>query len=149
MKHDLKIWPQFFQPVAEGTKTFEVRENDRGYQPGDIVTLREYDPELCNGGRGVLVPRGYTGKDLTFKIGYVLPIAGGVVVFSLLPQEGSATTTPVGKEYLHNMAMLRDAAHKAFTGWVNQKGDLSTRMSRMHEVLDVLTANDSEPSNKP
>lgn len=65
MTHDLKIWPQFYARVANGSKTFEVRENDRGFQPGDTVILKEWDPEY----------RDYTGSErLEFKVGYVLPI---------------------------------------------------------------------------
>ena len=34
--HNLKAWPEFFDAVADGRKTFEVRRNDRGYREGDI-----------------------------------------------------------------------------------------------------------------
>lgn len=43
MKHDLKIWPQYFSRAADGCKTFEVRKNDRGFQMGDEVVLHEWD----------------------------------------------------------------------------------------------------------
>lgn len=39
MHHDLKIEEQYFDRIADGTKTFEIRFNDRGYQTGDTVTL--------------------------------------------------------------------------------------------------------------
>lgn len=42
--HQLKCWPEFFDAVASGQKTFEVRKNDRGYQAGDTLILRAYDP---------------------------------------------------------------------------------------------------------
>jgi len=45
MKHELKIWPQYYCRVVDGSKTFEVRKNDRGFQPGDEVTLREWNPK--------------------------------------------------------------------------------------------------------
>lgn len=41
--HDLKILPEFFGPVIEGRKTFEIRKNDRGFQKGDTVRLLEWD----------------------------------------------------------------------------------------------------------
>lgn len=78
MHHELKIWPQYYARVAEGSKTFEVRNNDRGYQMGDTVTLKEFDPNETR------KPFQYTGKELTFRIGYVLPIDGDRVVFGLL-----------------------------------------------------------------
>jgi hypothetical protein len=44
MKHDLKIWPQYFVEVAAEQKTFEIRKNDRDYQVGDVLRLREWEP---------------------------------------------------------------------------------------------------------
>lgn len=96
MHHELKIWPQFFCRVLDGTKTFEVRDNDRGFQPGDTVVLREWDPKVVTkhdddpmGGTYNTEPRGYTGKTSNqMKVGYVLPIEGNRVVFSLLPDGG-------------------------------------------------------------
>jgi len=42
--HRLKTWPDFFEAVADGSKTFEVRLNDRGFQKGDKLILEKYDP---------------------------------------------------------------------------------------------------------
>ena len=42
-RHSLKCWPAFFQAIIDGTKTFEIRLNDRGYQDGDVLELSEYD----------------------------------------------------------------------------------------------------------
>jgi hypothetical protein len=39
--HELKCWPEMFDAVAEGRKTFDVRKNDRGYQTGDRLVLRK------------------------------------------------------------------------------------------------------------
>jgi len=44
VKHELKIWPQYYEAVANGSKTFELRKNDREFQKGDEVVLKEYDP---------------------------------------------------------------------------------------------------------
>jgi hypothetical protein len=89
MHHDLKCWPAYFQAVLDGRKNFEIRNNrDRGFQSGDTVTLREWDPE--GGGLG-LPPRGYTGRNVAFRIGYVCDFEQkpGYVVFSLLPLENA------------------------------------------------------------
>lgn len=44
-EHELKCRPEYFSRVMSGQKTFEVRKNDRNFQVGDFVTLKEYDPE--------------------------------------------------------------------------------------------------------
>lgn len=75
--HKLKIWPQYFQPVVDGYKTFEVRKNDRNFRQNDKVMLEEYDPQKQQ----------YTGAFAEFEIGYVLPINNDYVVFSLLEIE--------------------------------------------------------------
>jgi len=59
MTHELKILPQYFEAVEKGEKTFELRLNDRGYQVGDMLYLREY----CNG---------YTGRTVAKKVTYML-----------------------------------------------------------------------------
>jgi hypothetical protein len=59
-KHELKILPQFFQAVWDGIKTFELRKDDRDYQRGDILVLREWDGEK------------YTGSAICVKVTYIL-----------------------------------------------------------------------------
>jgi hypothetical protein len=84
MEHELKIWPEYFAAVADGRKTFEVRVNDRGFQAGDSVKLREY------GSKGFTESLRYTGRSLWFRIGYVLPIDDKRVAFSLLKESHNA-----------------------------------------------------------
>lgn len=43
--HELKIRPDYYQAIIDGRKPFEVRDNDRGYSPGDEVVLHEYKGE--------------------------------------------------------------------------------------------------------
>lgn len=43
MRHDLKTWLPYFDAVAEGSKRFEVRKNDRDYAVGDTLRLLPYD----------------------------------------------------------------------------------------------------------
>ena len=42
--HHLKSWPQFFKPIREGTRTHELRRNDRSFTIGDVLVLHEFDP---------------------------------------------------------------------------------------------------------
>lgn len=82
--HDLKVWPQYYKRLADGTKTFEIRNNDRGYQSGDKLILREWDPSRINPTDDM--PVGYTGSPaLEFKVGFIHPTGREDVVLSLLP----------------------------------------------------------------
>lgn len=40
--HDLKTWPEPFELIITGRKLFEIRRNDRNYEVGDILKLREF-----------------------------------------------------------------------------------------------------------
>lgn len=84
--HELKCWPQYFDAVAGGEKTFEVRRDDRGFQRGDTVVLqRTYPDNLYTVKRDI---RGEVCDQLRFRIGWILTggqlgIEPGYVVFSL------------------------------------------------------------------
>ena len=41
--HDLKILNDFADSVVAGDKTFEIRENDRGFQKGDFIKFLATD----------------------------------------------------------------------------------------------------------
>ncbi len=65
--HGLKTWPDFFEAIVDGRKTFELRVNDRGFQTGDQLHLREWDPrKLANS---------YTGRTFLVEVTYILPVA--------------------------------------------------------------------------
>lgn len=79
--HDLKTWPVYYDAVARGEKTFEVRKDDRGFQKGDTVRLRRFEP-------GVVTSGHYTGEELTRTITWVLTggqhgVEPGFVVLAL------------------------------------------------------------------
>jgi Domain of unknown function (DUF3850) len=78
VRHLVRSWPVYFGAIMTGEKRFEVRKNDRDYQTGDTILLKEYDPE-----KNI-----YTGRELLFRIGYIMPgpccgVADGYVVFML------------------------------------------------------------------
>lgn len=41
---ELKTWPEPFRNLGARIKPFELRYNDRDFQVGDILCLREFDP---------------------------------------------------------------------------------------------------------
>ncbi len=43
MVHEVKSWSRFFQRTLAREKMFEIRLNDRNYQVGDFLLLREWD----------------------------------------------------------------------------------------------------------
>ena len=43
MTHELKTYPKYFQETIEGNKPFEIRKNDRNFQVGDVLILKEWD----------------------------------------------------------------------------------------------------------
>lgn len=43
MIHQVKIRTSFAKAILDGDKTFEIRENDRGYQKGDILHFTPVD----------------------------------------------------------------------------------------------------------
>lgn len=49
-EHILKVQAPYFDALRDGSKTFEVRKNDRAYQRGDTLLLwepREHATGLC------------------------------------------------------------------------------------------------------
>lgn len=99
--HELKTWPEYFGAITDGTKTFEIRLNDRDFQPGDTLILREFDPKKVSVDPHTQCesPGGYTGQVLYRRVGYIFSSAaeppariwglllGRYVVISLLPDD--------------------------------------------------------------
>lgn len=60
--HELKTWPEFWQAVYRGEKTFELRKDDRAYRVGDELRLREYEPTTG----------AFTGNALVRYVSYIV-----------------------------------------------------------------------------
>lgn len=76
MQHDLKCYPNYFEALKDGSKTFECRYNDRDFKVGDELLLREYDPK-----------QGYTTRCIVMTVTYVLSeFIGLKVCYSVLSQ---------------------------------------------------------------
>lgn len=71
--HELKVWPEFFEALENGSKPFEIRKDDRGFMVGDELYLREWDPAKD----GPTVPEHwvYTGREMRRTVTY--KFAGG------------------------------------------------------------------------
>lgn len=87
-EHELKCWPEPFEAICNDTKTAEYRRDDRGFLVGDVLVLREWDPNmrsLADGQRGE-----YTGLEIHKTVTHIARgpdwgIPKGFVVLSLRP----------------------------------------------------------------
>lgn len=61
MKIAKKVWPEYFQAIVDGSKTYEVRLANFECKPGDILILKEWDPTTQK----------HTGRILEKKISYI------------------------------------------------------------------------------
>ena len=71
--HELKILPEYFEAVASGAKTFELRKDDREpcFCSLDILRLREWRKPVNNNGARYLEGV-YTGREANRLVTYVL-----------------------------------------------------------------------------
>lgn len=67
-EHELKTEPPFFDRVVDGSKPFEVRKDDRGFQPGDTLWLREWSQDA-----------GYTGREARRRVTYLFDLGAPMV----------------------------------------------------------------------
>ena len=56
-----KVWPEYFEQILNGSKTFELRLQDFDIAEGDTLLLKEWDPET----------KTYTGREISKTVGYV------------------------------------------------------------------------------
>ena len=61
MKIEKKSWPESFQKVMDGSKTFDFRLADFECKPGDVLVMKEWDPKT----------RQYTGRQMEKTVTYV------------------------------------------------------------------------------
>lgn len=97
-KHDLKTWPEFFTPVFDGKKNFELRKDDRHFMVGDLLRLREWEPNTAS----------YSGREvtkvITFKLdgvgpGAITPLHGVSRGYSILSIADPVAKSPQGSEH--------------------------------------------------
>ena len=60
-EHDLKTVGDFFEPIWRGDKTFELRKDDRGFNVGHVLVLREWSSQT-----------GYSGRYIKAAVTYLL-----------------------------------------------------------------------------
>jgi len=61
MRHTKKVWPEYFQKILDGKKTYELRLADWECDEGDILVLQEWNPET----------KEYTGREIEKEVTYI------------------------------------------------------------------------------
>ncbi len=60
-KIEKKVWPEYFEKILSGEKTYEYRLNDFECNQGDTLVLKEWNPQTGQ----------YTGREVEKKVGFV------------------------------------------------------------------------------
>lgn len=120
--HELKCWPEYFDDIYDGRKTFEVRKNDRGFRSGHVLHLREWRPQIEGGY--------YTGRETHVRVLGVYPELPGVedghVVMSLgngvrvpdeTPQTASKQRAALG-ELIRAAAEVHRISDRTHDAWI-------------------------------
>lgn len=66
--HRLKVFIKYADAIMDGTKTFEIRKNDRGYEVGDKIVFSVVSNEGISVGDAVRHPLNGTA----YRIDYIL-----------------------------------------------------------------------------
>jgi hypothetical protein len=69
--HELKTWPEYFQATVDGRKRFELRRNDRDFQVGDDLLLKEWEPPEA-GETHFDGDFHYTGREVLVRVDYIM-----------------------------------------------------------------------------
>lgn len=93
MIHELKIYPDFFNAVISGEKTFEIRKNDRQFKVGDILALNEWDWNS------------YTGRSCLVYVDFIMNnpeyVKEGMVIMAIKPCATCRLTEPFNPNKLY------------------------------------------------
>jgi len=65
-RHELKSWPEYYEPISSGKQPFTLRLNDRKFAVGDQIEFREWDDRKGS----------YTGRSCKATITAMLEGAG-------------------------------------------------------------------------
>lgn len=74
--HEIKCFPPYYEAMLRGVKPFEVRRDDREYQAGHGLVIREWGPGDLEADPRKQQLAAYTGRSLTGRITYVFRGAG-------------------------------------------------------------------------
>lgn len=76
--HELKVHAPYFSAISDGRKPFEARKDDRGFQTGEVLWLREFfpnrDPSFSYSGNAEFARITYIlrGGQFGIEVGHVI-----------------------------------------------------------------------------
>jgi len=122
--HHLKCWPEPFQATLDGRKPCEWRKDDRGFEVGDTVHLREWNPDTGQ----------YTGRELWADVtdiqrGPAWGIPEGYVMMSIPLLRMPAIPTPCP-----DCAVARAEAE----GWKREAQRVGQHVREIHAALEEM-----------
>lgn len=85
--HTLKIEKDYADSVYFGDKTFEVRNNDRGFQKGDEIIFHVLKHSVASTIYDERHPLHNTRYEITYVLGSFYGLADGFVAFGIKPIE--------------------------------------------------------------
>jgi len=135
--HTLKTWPAPFIEIAAGRKTFEWRrEDDRRFEPGDVLRLAEWDP----------VTERITSRGVTFRAGFILrapdfDVPHGFAIVSLLQPEQTFRAWLFDRHDDSTTARLADAVEYVVWSWETS--------DQLHELAHHLDIGVTEVDGRP
>lgn len=130
MNHKIKTVKPFFQHVLDGIKTFELRENDRGYQAGDTLELVEVDELSIR-----------TGRTAIYEVTYVLSgwNLGNRVILAIVP---ASTITTLDQNTKHRRDIVR---RKRFCSIMREgKRTLKLPQNEREMIVELCDVMDAE-----
>ena len=130
--HYLKTDTKVFQDVLDGNKTFEIRFNDRDFQVGDSVLLKEtkFTGEQIESGQPLI----FTGREIHKRISYLLSGYGlqdGWVILGIADESGQKSQ----QAKIDELQGRVDGALKILDGM---------RHNGAHRAIDILKGNKDE-----
>lgn len=135
MTHKIKLRIDFCDAVLDGRKTFEIRENDRGYQTGDLVKFIPVDK------MGLEMPHPVTEK--TYRITYLLNgwgLENNYVVFAIAEDKTNTTKgasiDTLGLCTQAYNALRRGTYKQSPNGRWNHDGECKTVEDVLHAYLN-------------
>jgi uncharacterized protein DUF3850 len=134
LEHILKTWPEHYAAIERGAKTCELRLNDRPYQVGDALHLKEWEP----------LENSFTGRSCRVRVTHVLSggawLSPGYVAMSirLMGEDGQARVQEdfrvVADAQRKELDELRASASLAVTRWKRSESMRAACLTRIQEL---------------